>query len=337
MKPESLRKLVKDKIEEVLEHEHPTLAPDQRRQRVDPELAKLEGTLPYSQVWNAFIAFKRSRNQTDFGTLKALLENWMKGNAIRDHWIKVENYSDPIQALWIWSQNYQRKEVVQNSEAFDRVRPAAQVVLDIYGKYMPDDYRQAVQTTFLDKTKSDHFHCVRYYAQDFSSHIDKVAPELKEKYSPRDIKGYTPTRDDASEEDSKNVANIVPPYNRRIEFFNETNPHTMVHEVLHWVCHEQFRIDSDGGRSDYVREGFTESLARRALNEPAVGGYEDYFPYALDAINSNKPAWSNVFAAYFKGENIQNAATQFRHSSPNERLHHELRKRNKGCAGCTVM
>lgn len=337
MKVETIRRDVRTRVEELLQIPDAQCKSPQPVPQVAAELRRIEEDPSFAAVIRAFTAYKLSRKADDLRALQKALDGWLKPtNELRRRWTSTETYSDPIHAIYVWSLDQGGKEREQNRVSYERARPAAQTVFDRYGEAMPEDYRNALRITFLDKTAADHFYCVRYYPKDFHPHIDKVAPELRNRgISNQAVNGYTPTKA-PTEEDGKNVSGIHPPVNRRIEFYEGTNPHTMVHEMLHWICHEKFRTHASGGYSDYVREGLTESLARHALNEFDNGGYQDYFPAALDAINGNKPSWAAVYGAYFRGEDIEPTARMFL-ASREERMRSGLRRNQKECCGCTLL
>ncbi len=178
-------------------------------------------------------------------------------------------------------------------------------LITAYQQYIPDSYMAALKATFIN-TDAD-ARCFRCF-HDEVEWGTRLKGALDDSTKASDVNGYTPTV--VAGKDATNMGDLSqPPRNRRIEFPVTTNEHTLFHEMLHWVCHEDFRTGMDKDFKDpdreIGRECVTEYFTRAGLNEWETGGYGNYMPHAIAVVNDHgfdKVALAN---AYFRGVNVQ--------------------------------
>jgi hypothetical protein len=98
------------------------------------------------------------------------------------------------------------------------------------------------------------------------------------------------------------------PRNRVIST-SDLEAHTLVHEMLHWVTHHDFReytytAIKDAQLAKFIREGLTEWLTRKGMNEWNKGGYGDLVPHWQNIMSSNALSFADVKVAFFQGRDV---------------------------------
>lgn len=105
------------------------------------------------------------------------------------------------------------------------------------------------------------------------------------------------------------TAGAAPPKDRIIET-STLELHTVAHEMLHWATHETFADHTktairDATLGKFIREGITEWLTRRGLNQWNQGGYTDMVPIWNEIMNSNAVSFNDLSEAYFRGKDVK--------------------------------
>jgi len=272
-------------------------------------------------VDGALASYQADQLSARLTALRETLEQWKRSQGSGEEWKssawnQQPQEGKPVEMLDAWIAKKERILQDDKRGAIPALQAAAKTVYDAYQSLMPDAYRSALETTFV--APPDNVYCYKRYETkaDWEDHLRKKATA-----SGHDIKGSdvisasTPTLtwgldrvDDEIVRVSHNIKAYDAPGNRRIEFHDYSNHHTLTHEMLHWVCHEQFRLDSMkqqfGEDFEYVQEGFTEWLARNALNEWTTGGYWRIMDYVIEAVKSGHPSAEALKRAYFEGQGV---------------------------------
>ena len=253
--------------------------------------------------------------------LREALEQWKRSQGSGEEWKnsvwnQQQQEGKPVEMLDAWIARKERMLQDDKRGPIPALQAAAKSVYDAYQSWMPDAYRSALETTFV--APPDHVYCYKRY---------ETKPEWEDHLRKGTATGHDITKGDTVEastrtltwgiekvEDefvrvSRNLKAYDAPGNRRIEFHDYNNHHTLVHEMLHWVCHEQFRLGSMkqefGEDFEYVQEGFTEWLARNALNEWTTGGYWRIMGDVIDAVKAGHPSADDLKRAYFQGQDVK--------------------------------
>ena len=192
-------------------------------------------------------------------------------------------------------------------------RGGAADVLKAFSAYMPDFYSQTLNATFI-KPPMNHVYCYHYYDvdKDWGQHLGTC--QLPKGIQPQQVNGYCPTLGPGADRTNMRPGDTRRT-NRRVEFTKQANHHTLVHEMLHWSCHENFRqatitrsLFTDPAQLTLVLEGTTEYLARYALKEWDRGGYENFMPGVIATVNGGHPAVPDLCKAYFQGSDLKTGA-----------------------------
>ena len=281
------------------------------------------------RVDRALLAFNKSGLKSDLIALEQSLNAWKQ---TKDDWTEsVRNesqssarkdaYVKPVNALTDWIAKRRRMFESDKSEAIPALQRAARVVMEKYGPLLEEAYRGALNENFV--AQAEHVYCFKRYESDgdWTRHVQETRAGQDHDLQEGDIvNGVTPTIFPRVERvggqyvwAAENLKGAAPPapYNRRIEF-REIRHHTLVHEMLHWCCHEQFRLGSSrsalGEHFEYVLEGLTEWLTRNALDEWESGGYERIMGAVRAAVEAGHPHPATMIAAYFRGEQVTSMA-----------------------------
>jgi hypothetical protein len=217
------------------------------------------------------------------------------------------NFDDPvITQLKDWVAAEQEKLVqYEQGQCGRRLREAADIIVKAYELYLEPSYLAAVQMTFIKPP--GHAYCY-FYFPDPMDWTDRVLETGSNSKDQPNAMAETPPGNVHYNMPSWNA-----PYDRRIDFTPQAERHTLVHEMLHWVCHETFRntLATKTNPADILAvEGFTEYLARKALNEWDKGGYTAEMRDVQPCINKGTPKLEDVLAAYFKGVNVRPVADE---------------------------
>lgn len=226
---------------------------------------------------------------------------------------RTHAYDQLIKAI---STEKERLQKLDNVATERRLREAALLIVNKFNADIHEHYLGALRKTFVSPPEG-HTYCYRRFSDNgWKSHLLKVY-----KVDGSDIgshKGVTPT---IAAQELNRFPNFpkenFPPYDRLICFpVNSTTLHNLVHEMLHWCCHEQFRVGErcKGVKAEdfeFCRESITEYLARLALpagSQDAQGGYQHYMSkieYIISEGDGHVPL-DDVKKAYFKGEKVGN-------------------------------
>jgi hypothetical protein len=278
-------------------------------------------------VDRALLKFSQTGLETDLAALDASVTAWKAKqgaswatsppNASKQ-WERKQRDARPVDELGDWIAKRKRMFESDKQEAIPALKLAANEVLRAYETEMSTEYRDAVRLNFGDVASP--VYCYKRYGSDpdWHRHVNKARPGSRHDIADGDlVTGVTPTLFQSSPHEgegdqpglvSRNLRGSGPPFNRRIEF-RAIEHHTLVHEMLHWCCHENFRLGASYGKLgphfELALEGLTEWLARDALKWP--GGSQAYMRIIFDvrdSIDAGHPRKDAVKAAYFRGEDV---------------------------------
>lgn len=276
------------------------------------------------QVDEALCRFVENPTGPNLDRLKGRISSWLashprvKNSALGQPLRSKEDYGIVADlAKWV---DGLKVQYAANSEAVEPLRAAAQKILDKYAGYMDPAYKVALQENFASPAPLDKpVYCVKHFSKE-ADWIESLQGDQKVKdlgESGYKVIGITPTISIGISRESAIAANLdfdksmTAPYNRRIEFHENMTLHNMVHEMLHWCCHEKFRtegIPSALGDEEkkhwYVLEGFTEWLTRNALDDMRSGSYGLIMDKVIEAIRAGHPGERDLLSAYFRGIDV---------------------------------
>jgi hypothetical protein len=206
----------------------------------------------------------------------------------------------------------QHEQLVKDEEAQcpAYLKSASSRILKAYGDLLDPDYCYALRYTFYEPR--EHIYCYACYhtEEDWAQRLYELG--ITGQSNVDDTKGYTgavhgPIR--------YNVKCLHPPEVRRIEFPHDANESTVVHEMLHWCCHEEFsqgKFWQAMPKDDVtdVREGITEYLARKAIGD-AGGGYVSLMKRVNAVLDGDDEFQGKLFAAYFRGIDAKDVVGRF--------------------------
>jgi hypothetical protein len=273
-------------------------------------------------VDTALFDFSQSGLKTDLIILESALDAWKTSKFPRDWRASIRNTHPsgkrPVETLSRSIAERKSQFAADEREVVDELARAARVVRDKYRSAMEDGYASALEATFISPVGQTR--CYKRYKsrEAWSKHTSGARTSDHDVRETDRVTAVTPTLLTTREtygsrnyRPSRNLAGISPPLNRRIEFF-DVEHHTLVHEMLHWCCHETFRIESSkqslGDEFELVLEGWTEWLARNALGKWNEGGYLRIMLGVIAAVKAGQPKPDALVAAYFKGIQVTNTA-----------------------------
>lgn len=190
-----------------------------------------------------------------------------------------------------------RRRKEESDSSFGHVQAAAVLVSRKYGAYMPNEYLEALRTVFIEAGNGVR-RCYKYYSDKalFEKHIRTIEPTAPVEIV-QHADGIAPTLS-MTDVSTRNLAGETAPFNRRIEFRDPIKQHTLVHEMLHWSCHENFRLATL--KQQLAKEGMTEWLAREVTGV-SLGGWAEHHDNVRAAVRGGADT-NKLLAAYFKGE-----------------------------------
>jgi hypothetical protein len=273
----------------------------------------------------ALLVFTRSGLERDLDVLEQRLNAWKATKTNPDWRASIRNQPQngvrPVEALTAWIAKRKAMFDSDGREAVPLLQEAAGVLRDSYGAAMDDVYRSALVDTFV--APNGQMRGFKRYDSDiaWTNHVAKARAGADHDVREGDtVNGICPTIYPRVERyknvlysPSENLAGFAPPLDRRIEF-RQLNRHTVAHEMLHWCCHETFRLESTrarlGASFELVLEGWTEWLTRKALDEWDVGGYARFITGVIAAVKAAQPDEDELKRAYFRGAGVGAAAAK---------------------------
>ncbi len=244
----------------------------------------------FNQVNQLILEYKLARTDETLGKLE---------HAAHELETKLKKPVEPstlakLKELNEWIETRKKEE---NDNTFKHLQTAAAAILEQYHAYFPEHYLIAIKAVFINPDKGVR-RCYKYFSDKgkWENHIRKLEPDADDSMI-QHADGVTPTFTLTSTS-TKNLVNDQAPYNRRVEFRDPIKHHTLVHELLHWSCHEQFRLDTL--HYPIAKEGITEWLARQ-ITKVTLAGWEEKYREVETAIYGGADK-AVLFKAYFMGE-----------------------------------
>jgi hypothetical protein len=205
-----------------------------------------------------------------------------------------------ILAEWASDQEEQSRKN-RDPKYVKQLQLAADRILRAYGDRLHPDYAKALRRTFHEPR--GHTHCFACYhtREDWAQRLYELGVPESQRATTYAHTG--PARGFVR----YNVTSFHPPEARRIDFPFDVTDSTVVHEMLHWCCHEDFRWGSFWRNmlqadTDTVNEGITEYLTRKIMGD-TDGGYKNMMDYVNAALERNRDLLAAIYPAYFKGTN----------------------------------
>lgn len=273
------------------------------------------------QVDEALVKFENKPTGPHLDHLKHQLRQWTLSHPRwqQSQWNNpptMQGSFQPITELVTWVDRL-KVQFSANYEAIEPLRAAGQLVLDKYGSEMEGVYKNALQDNFVAISPHDKpVYCFKRFndPMEWGTNVNGDARTKSFAEAGDTVIGMTPTLHRGASVEAminNNLKSLSPPYDRRIEFQNDMSPHNLVHEMLHWCCHEGFRTQAttenlgpEEKKEWYVLEGFTEWLTRKALGKMNEGSYQRIMHKVIEAVASDHPTEDDLFRAYFKGVNV---------------------------------
>jgi hypothetical protein len=209
-----------------------------------------------------------------------------------------------------WSHDQvEQSEKNRDAKCVKRLKSAADRILGAYGPLLRPDYEQALRNTFSEPQGHTYCYACYHSPEDWVQRLNEL--NVQGAFNVKNIKGYTGTAQGLVR---YNVTTLHHPGVRRIDFPHDANDSTLVHEMLHWCCNEDFLQGFLAGmrsqqQVEDVNEGITEYLARQIMG-PAGGGYAGLIEKVTTVIGRDTDFRDEIYSAYFLGTNAANVAAR---------------------------
>jgi hypothetical protein len=243
----------------------------------------------------ALFNYKLKRTPEDLQKLGVAVREWQSAQRAPS-----DDTSAKVDQLKAWVEKRVSELSAEQQTVLPEIQNAATIVLKAYQAWMDDSYKADFESTFLGSADTG-MRCYKYYSDKNRWEQHLITKRGAPREMAKDIDAATPTLG-MTESSSRNLADNTPPRNRRVEFRPPINRHTLVHELLHWVCHESFRTKVE--HHPVVKEGVTEWLTREALKEYSKGGWTDHYHTVDWGIDKKMIDAEKMKGAYLAGRGV---------------------------------